>query len=119
MTTQAIDKLATLINLHRDAILASWRKQVRLLPSARLLDVPSLNDHMPVLLVELAAALQTKSEQTIPEVPSTGSAPGGCTEEFMISRLPKKHASWTGKKKGFSAIQMGAKTGKSSESRME
>ena len=91
MTTQAIDKLATLINQHRDAILASWRQQVRQLPSARLLDVPSLNDHMPVLLVELAAALQSKSEQTIPEVLSTGSAPAHglqrANEDFDIQEV--------------------------------
>ena len=75
MTIKAIDKLADLINQQRDAILARWRKQVRELPSARHLDVPSLNDHMPVLLGELAVALHAKSEQTIPEVLSDGSAP--------------------------------------------
>ena len=91
MTTEAIDKLAALITGQRDAILASWREQVRQLPSARLLDVPSLNDHMPVLLVELAAALKTKSEQTIPEVLNTGSAPAHglqrANEDFDIQEV--------------------------------
>ena len=91
MTIKAIDKLAALITGQRDAILASWREQVRQLPSARLLDVPSLNDHMPVLLVELAAALQTKSGQTIPEVLSTGSAPAHglqrANEDFDIQEV--------------------------------
>ena len=75
MTIKAIDKLADLISQQRDVILARWRKQVRELPSARQLDLPSLNDHMPVLLGELAAALHSKSDQTIPEVLSDRSAP--------------------------------------------
>jgi len=75
MTEKAIDKLASLINEQREKILVSWRNQVRELPSARALDVPSLNDHMPVLLGELAVALQSKSAQTIPDVLSDGSAP--------------------------------------------
>jgi two-component system phosphate regulon sensor histidine kinase PhoR len=46
---------------------------VRHLPSARQLDVPTLNDHIPGLLDELAAALQSKSDQTIPEALSESS----------------------------------------------
>ena len=91
MTTKAIDKLAVLIVAQRDAILARWRKQVRELPSARQLDVPSLNDHMPVLLGELAAAFQLKSEQTIPEVLSDKSAPAHglqrALEDFDIQEV--------------------------------
>ena len=59
--------LANLIQQHRDALLACWRQQVRALPSARNLDIPTLNDHIPVLLEELAAAFRLDSEQTIPE----------------------------------------------------
>ena len=62
-----LDRLAALIKQERHALLAQWRQQVRQLPSARLLDIPTLNDHMPGLIDELAAALQSKSDQTIPE----------------------------------------------------
>jgi signal transduction histidine kinase len=62
-----LDQLAALVRHERQALLSSWRRQVRELPSARDLDVPTLNDHIPGLLDELAAALQIKSEQTIPE----------------------------------------------------
>jgi|KBSSwiStaDraftv2_1062776.scaffolds.fasta_scaffold214006_2 two-component system, OmpR family, phosphate regulon sensor histidine kinase PhoR len=62
-----LDKLAQLITRERNALLLRWREQVRLLPSARALDTPTLNDHMPGLIDELAAALRVKSDQTIPE----------------------------------------------------
>lgn len=59
-------KLATLIEHGREAVLGRWRQQVRELPSAKALDVPTLNDHIPGLLDELVAALREKSDQTIP-----------------------------------------------------
>jgi two-component system phosphate regulon sensor histidine kinase PhoR len=62
-----LDKLAALIEQERQALLARWRQEVRQLPAARQLDVPTLNDHIPGLLDELAIALQVKSAQTIPE----------------------------------------------------
>jgi two-component system, OmpR family, phosphate regulon sensor histidine kinase PhoR len=67
MAVNDLDKLAVLIVRERQALLSRWREQVRLLPSARSLDTPTLNDHMPGLIDELAAALQVKSDQTIPE----------------------------------------------------
>ena len=75
MTINVLDQLAALISQERDAFLARWRQQVRQLPSARQLDIPTLNDHIPGLLDELAAALQSKSDQTIPEALSEGSPP--------------------------------------------
>jgi signal transduction histidine kinase len=48
---------------------------VRQLPSAQHLDTPTLNDHIPTLLDELAAALKSKSDETIPEAVVTGSPP--------------------------------------------
>ena len=48
---------------------------MRELPSARSLDIPTLNDHMPGLLDELITALQTHSAQTIPETFRMGTAP--------------------------------------------
>jgi two-component system, OmpR family, phosphate regulon sensor histidine kinase PhoR len=67
MAVNQLDRLAVLIVRERQALLSRWREQVRLLPSARSLDTPALNDHMPGLIDELAAALQVKSDQTIPE----------------------------------------------------
>jgi two-component system phosphate regulon sensor histidine kinase PhoR len=48
---------------------------VRELPSARHLDVPTLNDHIPGLLDELAAALEADSGPTIPEALRDGCSP--------------------------------------------
>lgn len=73
MPSNVLDQLAVLIVQEREALLLRWRQQVRELPSARDLDVPTLNDHIPRLLVELAEALQLKSEQSIPEALSEGS----------------------------------------------
>lgn len=56
-------------------MLAQWRKEVRELPSARQLDVPTLNDHVPQLIEELAAALHARSDETIPEALSETSPP--------------------------------------------
>jgi signal transduction histidine kinase len=56
-------------------LLFRWRQQVRQLHSARQLDVPTLNDHIPDLLGELAAALQSRSDQTIPEALVESSPP--------------------------------------------
>ncbi len=75
MTISDLDKLAALIIQERQALLAQWRLQVRELPSARHLDIPTLNDHIPQLLDELAQAIRSKSDQTIPETLSEGSSP--------------------------------------------
>ena len=63
-----LNKLAGLIKQERQTLLSQWRFQVRELPSARHLDIPTLNDHMPSLLDELATELKSNSELTIPEV---------------------------------------------------
>ena len=62
-----LNKLAGLIKQERQTLLSQWRLQVRELPSARLLDIPTLNDHMPGLLDELAMELKSNSGSTIPE----------------------------------------------------
>ena len=54
-----LDPLAAVLLDERDTIMASWRAQVRAMPSARSLDLPSLNDHMPVWIAELASAMRT------------------------------------------------------------
>ena len=63
-----LNKLADLIKQERQTLLSQWRIQVRELASARHLDIPTLNDHMPSLLDELATELKLNSESTIPEV---------------------------------------------------
>src|SRR6185295_766126 len=75
MTINVLDQLAALVKQEREGLLERWRQQVRQLPSARHLDVPTLNDHIPALLDELAAALQSKSDQTIPEALLESSPP--------------------------------------------
>ena len=75
MADRDLDKLAALIKHERSALLSNWRHQVRQLPSARHLDVPTLNDHLPGLIDELAAALHEKSGESIPEALSEGSPP--------------------------------------------
>jgi len=75
MTTTDLDTLAALIKQERHGLLSQWRQQVRQLPSARQLDTPTLNDHIPSLLDELVTELQSKSDQTIPEALSEGSPP--------------------------------------------
>ncbi len=75
MTPNALQTLARLVKQDRDALLVHWRLQVRELPSARHLDIPTLNDHIPSLLDELATALETSPEQTIPETLAESSPP--------------------------------------------
>lgn len=70
-----LDKLAALLLRERDKLLTRWRQQVRELPSARHLDAPTLNDHLPQLVDELIAALQARSGETIPEALNAVSPP--------------------------------------------
>jgi signal transduction histidine kinase len=66
-------QLATAILDEREMVLLRWREQVRSLPSARQLDAPTLNDHIPGWISELAGALLTVSE--MPEDSGTPSSP--------------------------------------------
>jgi signal transduction histidine kinase len=75
MTIGHLDQLAALIRRERHALLSHWRQQVRALPSAQHLDAPTLNDHIPQLIDELAAALKARSDETIPEALSGASPP--------------------------------------------
>jgi two-component system, OmpR family, phosphate regulon sensor histidine kinase PhoR len=75
MIISDLDKLAVLIKRDCDVLLSRWRQQVKELPSAQHLDTPTLNDHLPELIDELATALQTKSDETIPEALNTASPP--------------------------------------------
>jgi signal transduction histidine kinase len=75
MSIQNLSALAALIRHAHDAVLSRWRQQVRQLPSAKHLDTPTLNDHVPALLEELASAFQSLSDETIPEALLEGSPP--------------------------------------------
>lgn len=65
-----LDRLAVLLLDERDSILAQWRAQVRGLNSAKHLDLPTLNDHMPVWIAELASALRKVAIETSEDAPA-------------------------------------------------
>jgi two-component system, OmpR family, phosphate regulon sensor histidine kinase PhoR len=75
VSTPGLEQLAALIERQRDAVLAQWRQLVRQLPAAQGLDAPTLDDHVPALLDELALAFRTVSDQTIPESVLQGTPP--------------------------------------------
>jgi hypothetical protein len=82
MTPTGQFELAALIRQHRDALLWTWRQQVKQLRSARTLDTLTLNDHVPQLLEELADALESRSNRSILEALVQGSAPVHGLERF-------------------------------------
>jgi signal transduction histidine kinase len=75
MTIPNLDKLAVLLEREREAVLSRWRGEVRRLPSAKHLDTPALNDHIPLLIDELITAFRRVSDQSIPEALLEGSPP--------------------------------------------
>jgi len=75
MRTIVMTALAQLVEQEQQNLLARWRAAVRELPSAKDLDTPTLNDHIPVLLAELSAALRSGSDDTIADAIAVGSAP--------------------------------------------
>ena len=62
-----LQSLAALVRRERESVLSRWREQVRQLPSARHLDVPTLNDHIVGVLDELASAFALDDDQSIPD----------------------------------------------------
>ena len=73
-TNVHLKRFAEIVQQHRDELLRQWRDSVRLLPAARNLDTPTLNDHIPHLFDELTLALKegapspfwTSSYMTVP-----------------------------------------------------
>ncbi len=65
MSTENLHTLAGLIRQERDNLLAEWRREVRQLSVAHNLDVPTLNDHIPDLLEELAYELEDSSDESL------------------------------------------------------
>ena len=77
-----LKRLAALITQERTALLSRWRQQVRGLPSAANLSTPTLNDHIPDLLDELAAAFETRSDESITHALLEGSPPAHGVQRF-------------------------------------
>lgn len=75
VTNNVLDKLAGLLEHESENLLSKWREQVRRLPSAKGLDTPTLNDHLPNLLTELVNALRARANASIPEALVEGSPP--------------------------------------------
>lgn len=65
MPIEDLYKLAALIRKEREALLAEWRQDVRLLPIAKDLDTLTLNDHIPDLLEEIAGELEVSTAETL------------------------------------------------------
>ena len=75
MPTEKLTRLAALIRANKAALLENWRGQVCELPSAQHLDEPTLTDHIPWLVDELAAAFETASDVAIAASLPRGSSP--------------------------------------------
>src|SRR4051812_9858300 len=65
MDTRNISRFAILVKGEHDALVAQWRQEVKRLPGAQGLDSPTLLDHIPELLDELALALQVRDNESI------------------------------------------------------
>lgn len=74
-TPTELKRLAGALRRERHHLLDAWRSQVRQLPSAEGLDVPTLNDHIPDLIDELAVAMETDSRETVVESLLEGTPP--------------------------------------------
>ena len=72
---QNLEQLAALIERESGALLSEWREQVRQLPSARHLDNPTLNDHIPAFLRELILAFRLALDESIAESLLEGTPP--------------------------------------------
>lgn len=74
-TINTLEQLAILVEQNRESLLTRWRSMVRALPSARNLSIPTLNDHVPALLDEIALAFRRNSDESIAEVLADGTPP--------------------------------------------
>lgn len=75
MSGAGLYRLGELIVSERAELLANWREQVKQLPSAQGLDRPTLDDHIPDLLDELADALKERRDESITEQMLEGTPP--------------------------------------------
>jgi len=58
-------QFAAVIQKHRAELLSQWRDRVRMLPAARDLDIPTLNDHIPHLFDELVQELTDGGAESV------------------------------------------------------
>lgn len=70
-----LKRLADALRREKHHLLDAWRSQVRQLPSAEGLDVPTLNDHIPDLIDELASAMEIDTGTTVVESVLEGTPP--------------------------------------------
>jgi signal transduction histidine kinase len=76
MPQDDLQKVATLIRNESDQILEAWRREVRRLPGAADLDMPTINDEVPQLLENLALALSRHQEGAESETETISSEHG-------------------------------------------
>ena len=87
-----LDLLAAALLAQSDAVMQRWRERVRVLASARGLDLPTLNDHMPVWIADLAAALQAISRAGHDQGEGESSPPAhGLQRDRKSTRLNSSH----------------------------
>ena len=60
-----LKQFAAMVQQQRDELLQEWRRKVSLLPAAKNLDTPTLNDHIPHLFDELALALTSGESESV------------------------------------------------------
>ena len=67
MSKDNLITLAGLLRKESDTIMVDWRNEIRQLDVAKNLDIPTLNDHIPDLIKELACELEACSDETMIE----------------------------------------------------
>jgi signal transduction histidine kinase len=76
-------KLAEVIQVRQDDLMALWRSKARQVPASRRLDTPTLDDHIRMLLEQLADALLQEQKKSLLKMP----ADGGGAVSHGLSRL--------------------------------
>ncbi|MES2832728.1 MAG: HAMP domain-containing sensor histidine kinase [Pseudomonadota bacterium] len=77
-----LKQLAQLLETEGQVLLATWRTLLKQLPSAKNLDTPTLNDHIPGLLLELITELRTNPSASVSSV-----LPGNTPPAHGLQRL--------------------------------
>lgn len=68
------ERLAILVEEERNSLLAQWRSQVCRMPSARGLDAPTIEDHVPELIEELALCWRRSPDKTVADTVLEGTS---------------------------------------------
>src|SRR5436853_311146 len=67
-----LKKLAGIIHTQGEDLMRLWRKKLRELPAARKLNVAELDDHIRILLDEIAKALETEESKSMLKIQVDG-----------------------------------------------